>query len=75
MHTLASSKTGNRCDVKAIEELSEYGESVDQEDGKTNFARLINATKEVALVESTSTGLSIIANMAELPPRREHCHF
>ena len=54
--------------LKHIEELSQYGDSVHQDDGKTGFARLINAKKEeIALVENTSTGLSIIANMLNYP--------
>ena len=49
---------------KHIEELSEHGDAIDQDDGKTSFAKLINATKkEVALVENTSTGLNIIASI------------
>ena len=51
-----------------IEEFSEYGDSTDQDDGKVSFAKLINAAKdEVALVENTSTGLNIIANMLNYP--------
>jgi cysteine desulfurase/selenocysteine lyase len=51
-----------------IEEVSEYGEATDLDDGKASFAKLINATKdEVALVESTSVGLNIIANMLDCP--------
>jgi selenocysteine lyase/cysteine desulfurase len=51
-----------------IEELSQYGDAIDQNDGKTSFAKLINAEKEeVALVENTSTGLNIIANMLSYP--------
>ena len=50
------------------EELSEYGCVVHQEDGKTTFAKLINASKdEVALVENTSIGLNIVANMLTYP--------
>jgi selenocysteine lyase/cysteine desulfurase len=53
---------------KHIEELSQYGDAIDQDDGKASFAKLINAKKEeIALVENTSTGLSIIANMLNYP--------
>jgi selenocysteine lyase/cysteine desulfurase len=53
---------------KHIEELSQYGDAIDQDDGKSSFAKLINAAKEeVALVENTSTGLNIIADMLNYP--------
>ena len=53
---------------KHIEELSQYGDAIDPDDGKTSFAKLINAAKdEVALVENTSIGLNIIANMLNYP--------
>jgi selenocysteine lyase/cysteine desulfurase len=51
-----------------IEEFSEYGDAMDSDDGKSSFARLINAAEnEVALVENTSMGLNIIANMLDYP--------
>ena len=54
---------------KHIEEFSEYGDTKDLDDGKSSFASLINAAKdEVALVENTSMGLNIIANMLNYPP-------
>lgn len=54
---------------KCVEEFSEYGDATGLDDGKSSFARLINAEKdEVALVESTSMGLNIIANMLNYPP-------
>lgn len=53
---------------KCVEEFSEFGDAADLDDGKSSFARLINAEKEeVALVESTSMGLNIIANMLDYP--------
>jgi len=53
---------------KHIEEFSEYGDSTERDDGKANFARLVNATKdEIALVENTSMGLNIVANMLDYP--------
>jgi cysteine desulfurase/selenocysteine lyase len=51
---------------KNIEEYSEYGTTGERDNGKANFAKLINATdNEVALVQNTSTGLNIIANMLD----------
>ena len=53
---------------KHIEEYSEYGDAMDLDNGKSSFARLINATKdEIAMVENTSTGMNIIANMLDYP--------
>ena len=49
---------------KFVNEFSEYGDAMDFDDGKSSFARLVNASEdEVALVENTSMGLNIIANM------------
>jgi selenocysteine lyase/cysteine desulfurase len=53
---------------KHVEEFSEYGDATDLDDGKSSFARLVNAAEdEVASVENTSTGLNIIANMLNYP--------
>jgi len=55
---------------KHVDELAAYGDAVDRDDGKSSFAKLINAAKEeVALVENTSTGLNIIASMLNYPQR------
>ena len=49
---------------KCVEEFSEYGDAADLDDGKSSFARLVNAARdEIALVENTSIGLNIIANL------------
>ncbi|HVP40996.1 MAG TPA: aminotransferase class V-fold PLP-dependent enzyme, partial [Candidatus Krumholzibacteriaceae bacterium] len=53
---------------KYVEDFSEYGEATDLDDGKSCFARLVNAAEdEVALVENTSMGLNITANMLDYP--------
>jgi selenocysteine lyase/cysteine desulfurase len=53
---------------KYVEDFSEYGETTDLDDGKSCFARLVNAAEdEVALVENTSMGLNITANMLDYP--------
>ena len=53
---------------KCVNEFSEYGDAADLDNGKRSFARLINAAEdEIALVENTSVGLNIIANMLDYP--------
>jgi selenocysteine lyase/cysteine desulfurase len=53
---------------KCVDEFSEYGDAVDLDNGKSSFARLINAAEdEIAMVENTSVGLNIIANMLNYP--------
>lgn len=53
---------------KCVVDFSEYGDFTGLDDGKLSFAGLINVSKdEVALVESTSMGLNIVANMLTYP--------
>ena len=54
-----------------VEEFSNFGESsIELEDrGKSLFAKLINAKpEELAIVENTSMGLNIAANLLRYPP-------
>ena len=56
---------------KYVEEFSNFGESsIELEDrGKSLFAKLINAKpEELAIVENTSMGLNIAANLLRYPP-------
>jgi len=51
---------------KQIEHYSQHGDFSEFDDGKANFAELVNANvDEVALVENTSMGLNTVANMLE----------
>lgn len=52
-----------------IEELSRHGvSSIDLNEGKELFAKLIDAKpEEIAFVPNTSTGLNIVANVLEYP--------
>lgn len=53
---------------KLVQDFSEYGDTVEYDDGKSSFAKLVNALPdEIALVQNTSTGLNIIANMFDYP--------
>ncbi|MGQ9565926.1 MAG: aminotransferase class V-fold PLP-dependent enzyme [Candidatus Bathyarchaeales archaeon] len=53
---------------KQIAHYSQYGDFSEFDDGKASFAKLVNAkVDEVALVENTSVGLNMVANMLEYP--------
>lgn len=53
---------------KLVQDFSEYGDALEYDDGKTSFAKLVNASPdEIAHVQNTSTGLNIIANMLDYP--------
>jgi selenocysteine lyase/cysteine desulfurase len=53
---------------KYIEESSEHGNPTELDQEKSSFAKLVNATEdEIALVENTSMGLNIVANMLDYP--------